>query len=162
MGTYKGLLLLCECTWGVDCTCRWWGHLASICFHQTLFIIGVRALKSSLKWPLPPSPPLLPFCPLCTPVDPLPLVGSPNHYVTNLFPSQVVGILKPSLTWRGEGRQVSKGSKGEWKGWRSKGQGVQVVGTLKPTLKWRGEGGPREQREENKPHGETFTTWYLD
>ena len=35
MGTYEGLLLLCECRWGRDRTCRWWGHLTTICCHRT-------------------------------------------------------------------------------------------------------------------------------
>ena len=31
VGTYEGFLLLCECRWGGDHTCRWWGHLTTIC-----------------------------------------------------------------------------------------------------------------------------------
>ena len=26
VGTYEGLLLLCECTWRVGSMFRWWGH----------------------------------------------------------------------------------------------------------------------------------------
>ena len=33
VGTYKGLLRLCEWTLGGDCTSRWWGHINTICHH---------------------------------------------------------------------------------------------------------------------------------
>ena len=33
VGIYEGLLLLCECRWGGDHICRWWGHLTTICCH---------------------------------------------------------------------------------------------------------------------------------
>ena len=34
-GTYEGLLQLCKCTLGGDCTSWWWGHLSTICGHQS-------------------------------------------------------------------------------------------------------------------------------
>ena len=34
VGTYKGHLLLCECRWDGDCTCRWWGHINTTCHNQ--------------------------------------------------------------------------------------------------------------------------------
>ena len=45
VGTYEGLLVLCECRWGVDHTCRWWGHLTTICCHQTFL---TRILNPSI------------------------------------------------------------------------------------------------------------------
>ena len=35
VGTYAGLLLFCECTWGGGSMLRWWGHLYSLCLKQT-------------------------------------------------------------------------------------------------------------------------------
>ena len=35
VGTYEGLLLLCECRCGGDCTFRWWGHLNITCHNRT-------------------------------------------------------------------------------------------------------------------------------
>ena len=35
VGTYEGLLLLCECRCGRDCTFRWWGHLNTTCHNGT-------------------------------------------------------------------------------------------------------------------------------
>ena len=35
LGTYKGLLLLCECRCGGDSTFRWWGHLNTTCHNGT-------------------------------------------------------------------------------------------------------------------------------
>ena len=35
VGTYKGLLRLCECTLGGGSIFRWWGHLTTICTNRT-------------------------------------------------------------------------------------------------------------------------------
>ena len=37
VGTYEGFLLLCECRWDGDFTCRWWGHLKTTCHNQACF-----------------------------------------------------------------------------------------------------------------------------
>ena len=37
VGTYKGLLRLCEWRLGGDCTSRWWRHLSTICGHQSFY-----------------------------------------------------------------------------------------------------------------------------
>ena len=37
--TYEGLLRLCEWTFGGDCTSRWWGHISTICHHQSFFCL---------------------------------------------------------------------------------------------------------------------------
>ena len=31
MGTYEAVLVMCECSWGGDSNCRWWGHLKTTC-----------------------------------------------------------------------------------------------------------------------------------
>ena len=33
VGTYKGLLPFCECTWAGGSICRWWGHLNTKCHN---------------------------------------------------------------------------------------------------------------------------------
>ena len=40
VATYKCLLLFCECTWGGGSTCRWWGHLTTICCNEILCAHG--------------------------------------------------------------------------------------------------------------------------
>ena len=35
VGTYEGLLRLCECTLGGGSIFRWWGHLTTICTNRT-------------------------------------------------------------------------------------------------------------------------------
>ena len=35
VGTYEGLLWLCECTLGGGSIFRWWGHLTTICTNRT-------------------------------------------------------------------------------------------------------------------------------
>ena len=35
VGTYEGLLRLCEWTFGGDSSSRWWGQTSTICHHQT-------------------------------------------------------------------------------------------------------------------------------
>ena len=37
LGTYKGLLWLCECTWDGGSICRWWGHLTTIGGNRSFF-----------------------------------------------------------------------------------------------------------------------------
>ena len=37
VGTYQGLLQLCECTSGGGCFCRWWGHLNTLWCYWTFF-----------------------------------------------------------------------------------------------------------------------------
>ena len=37
VGTYEGLLQLCECRLGGGSFCRWWGHLNTLWCHQTFF-----------------------------------------------------------------------------------------------------------------------------
>ena len=37
VGTYKGLLWLCECIWDGGSICRWWGHLTTIGGNQSFF-----------------------------------------------------------------------------------------------------------------------------
>ena len=67
VGTYEGLLRLCECKWGGDSTCRWWGHLKTTCHNQTCLNFMhwevVRNKKTSLKR-LAPFCALVPSCPL--------------------------------------------------------------------------------------------------
>ena len=36
-GVYKALLFLCEWRLGGHCTSRWWGHISTICDHQSFF-----------------------------------------------------------------------------------------------------------------------------
>ena len=40
VGTYEGLLWLCECTLGGGSIFRWWGHLTTICTNRTFFAAG--------------------------------------------------------------------------------------------------------------------------
>ena len=37
LGTYEGLLLFCECTWGGGSIFRWWGHLNTFCLNRTFW-----------------------------------------------------------------------------------------------------------------------------
>ena len=46
VGTYKGLLVLCEWTLGEDCTSRWWGHISTICHHQSFSTTGAGGLRT--------------------------------------------------------------------------------------------------------------------
>ena len=65
VGTYEGLLRLCECKWGGDSTCRWWGHLNTTCYNRTCLnflhweVVGNEKLETLA--PLRPS--LAPLCP---------------------------------------------------------------------------------------------------
>ena len=34
VGTYEGLLLFCECTWGAGSMFRWWGYLNTLCLTE--------------------------------------------------------------------------------------------------------------------------------
>ena len=40
VGTYKGLLRLCEWTLGGDFTSRWWGHISRICHNGSWSELG--------------------------------------------------------------------------------------------------------------------------
>ena len=40
VGTYEGLLRLCECTLGGGSIFRWWGHLTTICTNRTFLATG--------------------------------------------------------------------------------------------------------------------------
>ena len=37
VGTYEGLLQLCECIWDGGSICRWWGHLTTIGGNRSFF-----------------------------------------------------------------------------------------------------------------------------
>ena len=43
VGTYKGLLWLCEWTLGGDFTSRWWGHISRICHNGSWSKLGAGA-----------------------------------------------------------------------------------------------------------------------
>ena len=47
VGTYKGLLPFCECTWGGGSIFRWWGHLNTFCLNQTFWPF---ALRGGAEW----------------------------------------------------------------------------------------------------------------
>ena len=40
VGTYEGLLQLCECIWDGGSICRWWGHLTTIGGNRSFFATG--------------------------------------------------------------------------------------------------------------------------
>ena len=40
VGTYEGLLWLCECTLGGGSIFRWWGHLTTIGGNRSFFAAG--------------------------------------------------------------------------------------------------------------------------
>ena len=42
VGTYKGLLPFCKCTWGGGSICRWWGHLNTKCHNWTFEFFALR------------------------------------------------------------------------------------------------------------------------
>ena len=76
VGTYKGLLRLCECKWGRDSTCRWWGHLNTTCYNRTRLnflhweVVGEQKTRSlAPSHPLAPSCSLVPSCPLAPSCD---------------------------------------------------------------------------------------------
>ena len=46
VGTYKGLLQLCECTLGGDFTSRWWGHISRICHNGSFSATGGGGSKA--------------------------------------------------------------------------------------------------------------------
>ena len=49
VGTYEGLLRLCECTLGGGSICRWWGHLTTISGNRSFFLPQVvGTLKPSI------------------------------------------------------------------------------------------------------------------
>ena len=46
VGTYEGLLWLCEWTLGGDFTCRWWGHISRICDNWSFSATGGGGSKT--------------------------------------------------------------------------------------------------------------------
>ena len=97
VGTYEGLLWLCEWTLDGDCTSRWWGHISTICHHQSFFPqLVVGTLKPSITFVLLPLLPLTPSCslflPSHSPLAPLaplslPLLPlTPSHFPCSLLP----------------------------------------------------------------------------
>ena len=46
VGTYEGLLWLCECTLGGDFTSRWWGHISRICHNGSFSANGGGGSKT--------------------------------------------------------------------------------------------------------------------
>ena len=51
VGTYKGLLRLCEWTLDGDFTSRWWGHISRICHNGSFSATGgVGVLKPSITF----------------------------------------------------------------------------------------------------------------
>ena len=50
VGTYEGLLWLCEWTLGGDFTSRWWGHISRICDNRSFSATGGGALKPSITF----------------------------------------------------------------------------------------------------------------
>ena len=46
VGTYKGLLRLCEWTLGGDFTSRWWGHISRICHNGSFSATGGGGSKA--------------------------------------------------------------------------------------------------------------------
>ena len=46
VGTYKGLLRLCECTLGGDFASRWWGHISRICHNGSFSATGGGGSKA--------------------------------------------------------------------------------------------------------------------
>ena len=46
VGTYKGLLWLCEWTLGGDFTSRWWGHISRICHNGSFSATGGGGSKA--------------------------------------------------------------------------------------------------------------------
>ena len=50
VGTYKGLLRLCEWTLGGDFTSRWWGHISRICHKWKFSANAGGALKPSITF----------------------------------------------------------------------------------------------------------------
>ena len=78
VGTYEGLLRLCEWTLGGDCTSRWWGHISNYMSSSKFFPpLVVGALKPSITLVSLPSLPLAPLpLPLLTSLPSLPLTPS--------------------------------------------------------------------------------------
>ena len=104
VGTYEGLLWLCECRWGGDCTSRWWGHLTTICGHQSIFlpqVVGI--LKPSMTFVSLPSPPAGSLCSSSSPAYSTHPQLAPPHCsslpLLPLAPREVVGTLKHSITY---------------------------------------------------------------
>ena len=61
VGTYEGLLLLCECRWGGDHICMWWGPNHYLLSSNFFDLEVVRTLKSSITCPSPPHEASLPL-----------------------------------------------------------------------------------------------------
>ena len=82
VGTYEGLLRLCEWTLGGDSSSRWWGQTSTICDHRTFFpAMVVGGLKPSITFISLPSLPLAPLTPLLLPSLPLaPLAPSRSSH----------------------------------------------------------------------------------
>ena len=96
VGTYEGLLRLCEWTLGGDYTSRWWGHISTTCHHRSVFLpMVVGALKPSITFV---SLPLLPLAPLLLPLTPLAPFRSPRS-LSPLAPTEVVGTPKHCITY---------------------------------------------------------------
>ena len=74
VGTYEGLLRLCECTLGGGSIFRWWGHLTTICTNRTFSCRRWWGpIKPSIILLFAVSPPFRPlfcslFCPLFRPL----------------------------------------------------------------------------------------------
>ena len=121
VGTYEGLLRLCECIWDGGSICRWWGHLTTIGANRNFFAACSGTLKPSIEYallPLLPFTPLhSPFAPLCPSLLPLPPLlsftpftpfshrggGDPKpsieYALLPFVPTEVVGTLKPSIQY---------------------------------------------------------------
>ena len=79
VGTYEGLLLFCECTWGGESIFRWQGHLNTICLLCPQ-VVGILKPSANTLCPLHPPlctlhplfAPFAPFTPLCPDLYPSP------------------------------------------------------------------------------------------
>ena len=95
VGTYEGLLRLCECRLGGGSFCRWWGHLNTMMSLNFFPSQVVGTLKPSIISLCAVSPL---FCPLFHPLfrpcfaPVLPLVSPPVLF-PHLMPLMMVGTL---------------------------------------------------------------------
>ena len=131
VGTYKGLLQLCECRWGGDCTCIWWGHLNTTCHNRICLnflhweTVGNEKLVKTTPHALAPCPHTHMPCPHALPSCPhtLPLCPAAVLLWPHALPSRVQRC-KGERTQGWEGARA-RGCKGE----RAQGQeGTRVRG----------------------------------
>ena len=130
VGTYEGLLRLCECTLGSGSIFRWWGHLTTIGGNRSFFLPQVvGSLKPSIilfHLSRPCLAPCLAPClsrPCLTPCLSHPCLAPVSLPVSPLVCLTTVSPLSCSLS-RPLSRSLS----------HSLSHRCQVVGTLKPSI----------------------------